>query len=244
MAKKFYIGKISLDGLEEEKWTPFLKEMGFEISSSTNKKISIEYVEKLPNVPINEDEAYAILIDNNKIVIIAVTDVGIFWAMQTLRQLAYNDQNKSYIEGCSIIDFPAFRVRGIMQDVGRTYISIEELKKEIAKLSEYKINTFHWHLTENQGWRLESKLFPMLNDSINYERMPGQYYTLEEAKDLVEFCKNHNILLIPEIDMPGHSKAFENTFRHDMQSKEGMLILKLLMDEVCETFDVPYLEPV
>ncbi len=71
--------------------------------------------------------------------------------------------------------------------------------------------------------------------------MPGQYYTLEEARELVDFCKAHQVLLLPEIDMPGHSEAFVRTFRHDMQSPEGMKILKLLIDEVCETFDVPYL---
>lgn len=108
-------------------------------------------------------------------------------------------------------------------------------------LSRFKINVFHWHLTENQGWRLESKIFPMLNDSVNMTRFPGRYYTLEEVKDLVRFCKAHQVLLIPEIDMPGHSAAFVRTFRHDMQSPEGMKILKLLMDEVCETFDVPYI---
>ena len=71
--------------------------------------------------------------------------------------------------------------------------------------------------------------------------MPGKYYTLEEARELVDFCKQHQVMLIPEIDMPGHSAAFIRTFRHDMQSPEGMKILKLLIDEVCETFDVPYL---
>ena len=81
----------------------------------------------------------------------------------------------------------------------------------------------------------------MLNDSVNTIRMPGKYYTLEEARDLVDFCKKHQVLLIPEIDMPGHSAAFVRAFRHDMQSPEGMKILKLLLDEVCETFDVPYL---
>lgn len=81
----------------------------------------------------------------------------------------------------------------------------------------------------------------MLNDSVNTIRMPGKYYTLEEARDLVDFCKKHQVLLIPEIDMPGHSAAFVRAFCHDMQSPEGMKILKLLLDEVCETFDVPYL---
>ena len=128
-----------------------------------------------------------------------------------------------------------------MQDVGRTYISMEELKREIAILSCFKINVFHWHLTENQAWRLESKIFPVLNDSVNMTRFPGKYYTLEEARELVAFCKAHQVLLIPEFDMPGHSAAFVRAFRHDMQSAEGMEILKLLMDEVCETFDVPYI---
>ena len=128
-----------------------------------------------------------------------------------------------------------------MQDVGRSYISMEELKREIEILSRFKINVFHWHLTENQAWRLESKIFPMLNDSVNTIRMPGKYYTLEEARELVDFCKKHQVLLIPEVDMPGHSAAFIRAFRHDMQSPEGMKILKLLLEEVCETFDVPYL---
>lgn len=93
---------------------------------------------------------------------------------------------------------------------------------------------FHWHLTENQSWRLESKIFPMLNDSANTTRMPGKYYTQAEAKELVKFCKAHGMTLIPEIDMPGHSAAFIRTFRHDMQSPEGMKILKLLIEEACD----------
>ena len=161
--------------------------------------------------------------------------------MQTLRQLERKKGKRSSVAGCEIVDWPAFRIRGFMQDVGRSYISMEELKREIEILSRFKINVFHWHLTENQAWRLESKIFPMLNDSVNTIRMLGKYYTLEEARDLVDFCKKHQVLLIPEIDMPGHSAAFVRAFRHDMQSPEGMKILKLLLDEVCETFDVPYL---
>ena len=108
-------------------------------------------------------------------------------------------------------------------------------------MAEYKYNVFHWHLTENQAWRLESKLFPVLNDSCNVTRMPGKFYTQEEAKELVRYCKQRQVLLIPEFDMPGHSAAFVRAFRHDMQSEAGMKILKLLMDEVCDVFEVPYL---
>ena len=129
-----------------------------------------------------------------------------------------------------------------MHDVGG-YISPGGLKKEIAILSTYKINTFHWHLTEDLGWRLESKIYPQLNDSANFGRLPGKYYTIDEAKDIAAFCKAHQVLLIPEIDMPGHSAAFRKTFGCDMQSPEGMDILKQLIQEICtEIFpDLPYL---
>lgn len=219
----------------------WLEQTGIQINPAAKKKFDVTLVEALPDVRLNQDEAYTLEVTSQGISIEAVTERGVYWALQTLRQLSNKKGKQTQITGCRITDWPAFRIRGFMQDVGRSYISLEELKREIAILSQYKINVFHWHLTENQSWRLQSKIFPALNDSVNTTRMPGKYYTLEEAKELVEFCKQHHVLLIPEIDMPGHSAAFIRTFRHDMQSKEGMKILKLLIDEVCETFDVPYL---
>ena len=164
-----------------------------------------------------------------------------YWGKQTLEQLKYTKNKKTYLPQCEITDWPAFRIRGFMHDVGRSYIPVEELKREISLLSRYKINVFHWHLTENQAWRLECKKYPQLNAPENMEREKGKYYTLEEARQLVEFCKQHQVLLIPEIDMPGHSAAFERTFKTDMQSEKGTQILKDIIDEVCATFDVPYL---
>lgn len=219
----------------------WLEQTGIQINPAAKKKFDVTLVEALPDVRLNQDEAYTLEVTSQGISIEAVTERGVYWALQTLHQLSNKKGKQTQITGCRITDWPAFRIRGFMQDVGRSYISLEELKREIAILSQYKINVFHWHLTENQSWRLQSKIFPALNDSVNTTRMPGKYYTLEEAKELVEFCKQHHVLLIPEIDMPGHSAAFIRTFRHDMQSKEGMKILKLLIDEVCETFDVPYL---
>ena len=203
--------------------------------------IEINLVDSMNEVPLNKNEAYRLQVMSKKISIEAVTGQGVYWAMQTLRQLAEVSVKKTVFKGCIITDWPAFRVRGFMHDVGRTYISMEELKREISMLSQFKINVFHWHLTENQSWRMESKIFPMLNDGVNTTRMSGKYYTQKEAKELVAFCKVHGMTLIPEFDMPGHSAAFTRVFRHDMQSPEGMKILKLLMDEVCEVFDVPYL---
>lgn len=232
--------KLSTPVLQQE-WENFVVERGGVIDNKANTSIVVNLVPSLDEVPLNADESYRLVVSKKQITVEAVSERGVYWAMQTLSQLGHCASKKTVFKGGAIVDWPAFRIRGFMQDVGRTYISMDELKREIAMLSRFKINVFHWHLTEYQSWRLESKIFPMLNDSVNTTRMPGKYYTLEEAKELVAFCKAHHMLLIPEIDMPGHSDAFVRTFRHDMQSPEGMKILKLLVDEVCETFDVPYL---
>ena len=240
--KNFTMGKVKLSTpVLRPEWEVFIMNAGGEIVEHSSSVIEVELVPSIDEARLNRDEAYRLSVSNKRIKIEAVTEQGVYWAMQTLRQLERKKGKRSSVAGCEIVDWPAFRIRGFMQDVGRSYISMEELKREIEILSRFKINVFHWHLTENQAWRLESKIFPMLNDSVNTIRMPGKYYTLEEARDLVDFCKKHQVLLIPEIDMPGHSAAFVRTFRHDMQSPEGMKILKLLLDEVCETFDVPYL---
>lgn len=222
-------------------WEALIVELGGKVSEHAASAVSVVLVPGLEGVPLNQDEAYRLRVDERGIRVEAVTECGVYRAVQTLRQLAGKIAEGVRIPCCEILDWPAFRIRGWMHDTGRSYISMEELKREIAVLSKFKINTFHWHLTENQAWRLESKLFPALNDSANMTRMPGQFYTLEEAKELVRFCKAHHMTLIPEIDMPGHSAAFVRTFGHDMQSPEGMKILKLLIDEVCDTFDVPWL---
>lgn len=188
-----------------------------------------------------QEEAYHLSITPKKIILEATTPKGMYWGRQTLEQLKYTKNKKTWVPQCDITDWPAFRIRGFMHDVGRSYIPVEELKREISLLSRYKINVFHWHLTENQAWRLECRKYPQLNAPENMEREKGKFYTLDEARQLVEFCKQHQVLLIPEIDMPGHSAAFERTFKTDMQSEQGTQILKDIIDEVCATFDVPYL---
>jgi len=209
---------------------------------NANVKLTVEekYVAQIQGAKFQE-EAYHLLITSKGILLEATTPKGMYWGRQTLEQLKFTKNKKTYLPQCEITDWPAFRIRGFMHDVGRSYIPFEELKREISLLSRYKINVFHWHLTENQAWRLESKRYPELNAPENMEREKGKYYTLEEARQLVEFCKQHQVLLIPEIDMPGHSAAFVRTFKTDMQSEKGTQILKDIIDEVCATFDVPYL---
>lgn len=208
--------------------------------SSGELTVEEKYVSQIEGAKFQE-EAYHLTVTGKRIILEATTPKGMYWGKQTLEQLKYTKNKKTYLPQCDITDWPAFRIRGFMHDVGRSYIPVEELKREISLLSRYKINVFHWHLTEHQAWRLECKKYPQLNAPENMEREKGKYYRLEEARQLVEFCKQHQVLLIPEIDMPGHSAAFERTFKTDMQSEKGTQILKDIIDEVCATFDVPYL---
>lgn len=221
--------------------TEWVDEWQVKEKTNASRCFEVRWVTDIPEVLRNKDEAYTLHISREHIRIEAITPQGVYRAMQTLRQLTERTELGIRVRGCRITDWPAFRIRGWMHDVGRSYISLEELKREIVLLSRYKINTFHWHLTENQAWRLESKRYPELNDSTRMTRLPGKYYTQEEARELVDFCRKHFVTLIPEIDMPGHSAAFERAFGCSMQSEKGMNILKTLIDEACEVFDVPYL---
>ncbi|MDO5664891.1 MAG: family 20 glycosylhydrolase, partial [Bacteroidia bacterium] len=204
--------------------------------------ISEKLVAEIAEAKVNPDEAYRLRITTDSVLIEATSEKGIFWAQQTLAQIVESSDGKS-VPTLEITDYPAFRIRGFMHDIGRSYMSVGEIKKHIRLLSKYKINVFHWHLAENQGWRLESKVFPQLNDSTHFERHHGQFYTIAEAHEIADYCRQHNMLLIPEVDMPGHSAAFIRAMGVDMQSAKGMEILKKLMTEVCtEVFpDAPYI---
>lgn len=219
----------------------FLVESGAGLSQNADRVAEVTLVERLDRAKVNQDEAYRLLVTRKSLKIEAVSERGVYWAVQTLRQLADSTGRGVRIPCCEITDWPAFRIRGFMHDTGRSYISPEELKKEIALLSRYKINTFHWHLTENQAWRLESKIYPKLNSPENTVRFPGCFYTHEQVRDILDFCRRHQVMLIPEIDMPGHSAAFVRTFGCSMQSPEGKAILKELIGEACDLFaEVPY----
>lgn len=203
--------------------------------------IELKLVKDIPQLELNPEEGYVLSVKENKISILAIDETGLYRGLQTFKQLL-NEYPKEAIPCMTITDWPAFRIRGLMMDVGRSYISVKEIKRQIAQLAKYKINVYHWHLTENQAWRLESKRHPKLTAAKNMTRMPGKFYTHEEAKEIQNYCEQHQVTLIPEFDMPGHSAAFVRAFGVDMQSTEGTKILKELMSEVCEVFDrVPYI---
>ena len=189
-----------------------------------------------------ENEAYTLEITASEINITAVTATGIIRAAQTLTQLAEGWDGTPALEALTMKDWPAFKLRGYMHDVGRSFISIDELIKQIKLFSRFKVNTFHWHLTENQAWRLQINEYPQLTASENMSRFPGEYYTQQDAKDLLAVAKKHGVIVIPEIDMPGHSEAFTEAMGFGMQTEQGKAALKKILDEVVEVFaGVPYI---
>jgi len=221
----------------ESELLSLLAELGLEVHPNTKHRISLELQTEIEGLPKGNEEAYKLSITSDLISLKAYTDTGLYRGLQTLRQLYERGAWRARV----ILDWPAFPWRGFMMDVGRTYIPLEELKQEIDLLARFKVNVFHWHLTENEAWRLESKLYPKLNDRASMTRMAGRYYTQEEARELVRYCRERHVLLIPEIDMPGHSAAFERALGYGMQTEWGKQTLKALIKEACEVFDVPYL---
>jgi hexosaminidase len=155
----------------------------------------------------------------------------VFYALQTLRQMFSPDVENRFkvnrlweIPAVEIIDFPRFSYRGFMLDVARHFQPVEVIKKYIDLLSFYKINHFHLHLTDDQGWRIEIKKFPLLaeissrrketlighlnKDSLVYDGIHyGGFYTQEELRELVSYAESKHVTIIPEIELPGHTSA-------------------------------------
>lgn len=185
-------------------------------------------------------EAYALTVSRNGVVIVGNDAAGLFYGVQTLRQLARENSGSFTIPHCRIVDYPAFGIRGFMHDVGRNFISVEELKKQIDMMALYKLNVFHFHPTENEGYRVESKKYPELNKPDAMTRWKGKFYTAEELKDLVAYCQERHMTVLPELDMPGHSAYFDRAFGFGMQTDDGVRVLKELVDEWVEIFPGPW----
>ncbi|MDR3261636.1 MAG: beta-N-acetylhexosaminidase, partial [Tannerella sp.] len=155
-------------------------------------------------------ESYTLRIMPQSVVIGATTAQGVFYGIQSLRQLLPDGQ-LSEIPCLEIEDYPRFAWRGLMLDVSRTFMSVNLVKRYIDLMSLYKLNTLHWHLTDDQGWRIEIKKHPKLTQ-VGSRFMPeanamGGYYTQDEIRDVVRYAAERNITIVPEIEMPGHSMA-------------------------------------
>lgn len=161
------------------------------------------------------DEAYRLDVTPRGIAISASTGKGLFWGVQTLRQLlpaTPAQETKVSIPAVRIEDVPAFVYRGHMLDVGRHFYPVAFIKKQLDLMSYYKLNTFRWHLTEDQGWRIEIRQYPKLTEVGAWRTEPdgsrhGGFYTQDQVREIVEYARQRNIMVIPEIEMPGHSSA-------------------------------------
>ncbi|WP_026728311.1 family 20 glycosylhydrolase [Flavobacterium denitrificans] len=209
---------------EKELRSAKILESALNISASSKKSnIKIEF-DSSKN--LSSKEGYKIEITSNKIRIEGQEE-GLFYAVQSLLQLLPNKPSGTEIKiPCLIIeDQPRYSYRGLHLDVCRHFFSIDVIKDFITQMSSYKLNNFHWHLTDDQGWRIEIKKYPKLtkigskrNQTLvgnKFERTPfffdgnphGGFYTQEEIKEVVKFAEDNYVNVIPEIEMPGHASA-------------------------------------
>ncbi|AOW11415.1 beta-N-acetylhexosaminidase [Flavobacterium gilvum] len=170
------------------------------------------------------EEGYTINVSPANITVKANTSKGLFYGMQTLVQTLPLEQGKNWVQipAMEIKDYPRFQWRGVMLDVCRYFFTVDMMKQYIDLMASYKMNVLHWHLTEDQGWRIEIKKYPRLTEigSVRngtiISRYPGKgntnvpvagFYTQEQVKELVKYASDRAITIIPEIEMPGHSSA-------------------------------------
>jgi len=188
------------------------------IKSKSTNAINFKIVK---NFLADHKDAYRIDVNKDKINVIANSSSGIFYASQSLRQLLptaveaiSGTQNRIWDIPCaSIEDFPRYNWRGYMQDISRTFYGIDVIKKYLDIMALYKLNTFHWHLTDDQGWRIEIKKYPELTSEQttvfhHTEKQPKKrngYFTQDQIREVVAYAKERHITVIPEIDVPGHS---------------------------------------
>jgi hexosaminidase len=192
-------------------------------SSDDKDKITLQLTQDSDSIG---DEGYRLSVKDDGILISASKPAGLFYGVQTLIQLV--PENGKKIPFVEITDYPRFTYRGLHLDVGRHMFPAAFIKKYIDLLAHHKMNRFHWHLTEDQGWRIEIKKYPKLQEIGAFRRETGigknttatpiadrkydgvrygGYYTQEEIKDIVKYASERQVTIIPEIELPGHALA-------------------------------------
>ena len=182
-----------------------------------DKKASIEIrFDAVSNLTISSNETYSLEVKENNILINATTDVGALRGLETLLQLVNFNKEGYYFEGVIINDAPRFVWRGLMIDAARHFQPISVLKRNLDAMASVKLNVFHWHLTDDQGFRVESKAFPRLHKLAS----DGLYYTQDQVREVVAYASNLGIRVIPEFDVPGHASAILTAYP-ELGSKDG-----------------------
>lgn len=195
--------------------------LGFDVDQSGDILLKLD-----PSIA--DEEGYSLSVETDKITITGKSPKGVFYGIQTLRQLlppginsTLKDQNIK-VPAVTIVDAPRYTYRGMHLDVARHFFPVSFVKRYIDLLALHKMNTFHWHLTEDQGWRIEIKQYPKLtevgawrNGTIvghypgtgNDNKRYGGFYTQDDIREVVDYAAKRHITVIPEIELPGHSSA-------------------------------------
>lgn len=218
---------VSLNDSEEmRRNAQFLKEYIADVCKlnlAVDSKKSTSSIILAIDPKIKNSEGYSIVVNSKGVVIKGATAQGVFYGVQTLRKSLPITTVAGSIELAPVVidDAPRFGYRGMMLDCARHFFPLEFVKRYIDLLAMHNMNVFHWHLTEDQGWRLEIKKYPELtqkgsirqgtqvghNDRV-FDGVPyGGYYTQEQAREIVEYARQRYITVIPEFDIPGHTKA-------------------------------------
>jgi hexosaminidase len=215
--------KLLVNGEGAEKVTDFFQakvaqSAGFKLESTSS--VSKNYISAVIDVSSGlGDEAYTLSVSKEKVEVKAATDRGLFYGMQTLMQLLPAEIESPTVVSeinwnipcVTIEDEPRFKWRGMHLDVCRHFYSVDFIKKQLDVLAMYKINKFHLHLTEDQGWRIEIKKYPKLTElgskRVDEGKEHGGFYTQEQIKEIVAYAAERHIDVVPEIELPGHALA-------------------------------------
>ena len=220
--------KIKSEGISNastRRFEDYLKSAGFKISNEQEAVIELCIDRKNPL--LTNPEAYLLKIEPSKITITAAKENGLFYAIQTLLQLVSEYGANKQIPALNITDCPRFPYRGMHLDVSRHFFPLVFIKKQLDMMAYYKLNRFHWHLTDGPGWRLQIKKYPLLTEVAAWRTHKtwkdwwaskrqyvnrtdssayGGFYTQDEAREIVRYAAARHITVIPEIEMPGHSE--------------------------------------
>ena len=176
--------------------------IGFKDDSDSS--ILLVHVKKIVLPAIGTDESYSLNVTNSHIILDAPTTAGALHGLQTLLQLCTKNGNEFSFPSITINDEPRFQWRGLMIDVSRHFIPIDVLERNIEAMAAVKMNVLHLHLTDDQGFRIESKAYPLLHRKGSN----GEYYSQAQIRDLISFAQDRGIVIVPEFDIPGHSKSW------------------------------------
>jgi hexosaminidase len=153
---------------------------------------------------LGENESYSLDVNDKQARLVAPTVIGALRGLETFLQLLQGDRDGYYLPGIKIQDQPRFPWRGLLIDVGRHYEPMEVLKRNLDAMAAVKLNVFHWHLTEDQGFRVESKKLPKLH-ALGSD---GLFYTQDQVREVIAYARNRGIRVVPEFDIPGHSTSW------------------------------------